>query len=307
VLKNKLTLSVASVFAVALFGAVGFADPASAATYTANLTIGNLTTQTVVLGQPINLTTATFSGSDDQVVSLTFNDFDDILNSPYTLTYGFYVNGVYQNQASLTSATSGNVPVPSAIGQYDLVYVGVNCSWGATQYDLNVFGNGLPAPITLDPQLTAPAPPNYCSVNGGTNQTTTISTGAYAEVNVVAQVSFDANGGTGTMAPINTDINGVLSTNPLPANAFTRSGYTFTGWNTAANGSGIAYVNGATLPVLAANETLYAQWSANATGILPPSAGVNDLRLTAIVSGIAGVLMIGTVAFFLKKKFARKM
>ena len=48
-------------------------------------------------------------------------------------------------------------------------------------------------------------------------------------------VTFDANGGTGTMAS-----QAVLSTTDtkLNANTFTRSGYTFRGWNTKANGSG---------------------------------------------------------------------
>jgi len=45
----------------------------------------------------------------------------------------------------------------------------------------------------------------------------------------------------------------------LSANAFTRTGYTFTGWNTAANATGTAYANGASYP-FSASTTLYAQW-----------------------------------------------
>ena len=47
----------------------------------------------------------------------------------------------------------------------------------------------------------------------------------------------------------------------LTANAFTRTGYTFSGWNTAASGSGTSYANGA-IYSFAADITLYAQWSA---------------------------------------------
>ena len=47
----------------------------------------------------------------------------------------------------------------------------------------------------------------------------------------------------------------------LTANAFTRTGYTFSGWNTAAGGGGTAYANGATYD-FTADITLYAQWSA---------------------------------------------
>ncbi|NCU27442.1 cell wall-binding protein, partial [Candidatus Nomurabacteria bacterium] len=42
-----------------------------------------------------------------------------------------------------------------------------------------------------------------------------------------------------------------------------RTGYTFSGWNTAANGSGITYPVGAELLMGDANVRLYAYWVAN--------------------------------------------
>ena len=42
---------------------------------------------------------------------------------------------------------------------------------------------------------------------------------------------------------------------------FTRAGFTFTGWNTAANGIGHGYADGATYP-FAVDATLFAQWTA---------------------------------------------
>ncbi len=45
----------------------------------------------------------------------------------------------------------------------------------------------------------------------------------------------------------------------LNTNTFTRSGYTFNGWNTKANGSGTSYSDGASVN-LSADTTLYAQW-----------------------------------------------
>jgi uncharacterized repeat protein (TIGR02543 family) len=47
----------------------------------------------------------------------------------------------------------------------------------------------------------------------------------------------------------------------LTANAFTRSGFTFTGWNTKADGTGTSYSNGQSITV-PASLTLYAQWTA---------------------------------------------
>ena len=57
----------------------------------------------------------------------------------------------------------------------------------------------------------------------------------------------------------------------MTANAFTRSGYTFSGWNTAANGSGTAYANGATYS-FSADITLYAQWTVTSTPVVTSAA-----------------------------------
>ena len=48
----------------------------------------------------------------------------------------------------------------------------------------------------------------------------------------------------------------------LTANAFTRTGYTFTGWNTKADGSGTPYKNGQSITI-DADMMLYAQWKVN--------------------------------------------
>jgi uncharacterized repeat protein (TIGR02543 family) len=71
-------------------------------------------------------------------------------------------------------------------------------------------------------------------------------------------VTFDANGGTGTMADQTAS-----SATALTANAFTRAGYTFAGWATSAGGA-VAYANSASYP-FTANATLYAQWTASST------------------------------------------
>ena len=70
-------------------------------------------------------------------------------------------------------------------------------------------------------------------------------------------VTFDANGGEGTMAAQKV-IKGISGLT-LPDNAFTRTSYTFTGWNTAADGSGTAYADKASVTPTG-NMTLYAQW-----------------------------------------------
>lgn len=79
------------------------------------------------------------------------------------------------------------------------------------------------------------------------------------------KVRYNGNGATsGTMS----DSAHVYDTaKVLTRNAYARTGYTFTGWNTKADGKGTAYVNGASVKNLTATNdgivTLYAQWSAN--------------------------------------------
>ena len=68
--------------------------------------------------------------------------------------------------------------------------------------------------------------------------------------------SFDANGGTGSMSGGSAAYGESIQ---LPGNTFTRPKYTFTGWNTKADGSGTSYTDNASL-TLTEDTTLYAQW-----------------------------------------------
>ena len=94
------------------------------------------------------------------------------------------------------------------------------------------------------------------TVNGAgtTADMALVSTGA-----ALYTVTYNANGGTGTMTDPNSPYAAGATVTVLN-NAFSRSNYTFTGWNTAANGSGTSYANGATFTI-SGSVTLYAQWS----------------------------------------------
>ena len=73
------------------------------------------------------------------------------------------------------------------------------------------------------------------------------------------RVFYDPNGGTGTMVdPDNPYQPGDVVT--LLANTFTRTGWTFIGWNTAADGSGTDYDEGDTYTMQNADVTFFAQW-----------------------------------------------
>jgi uncharacterized protein (TIGR02145 family)/uncharacterized repeat protein (TIGR02543 family) len=70
-------------------------------------------------------------------------------------------------------------------------------------------------------------------------------------------ILFNANGGSGSMSA-QFFPQGVAQT--INANTFVRNGYMFTGWNTAADGSGTSYAVNAVI-TLTSNITLYAQWT----------------------------------------------
>lgn len=118
------------------------------------------------------------------------------------------------------------------------------------------------------------------NIENTTNKTKTFYAGWEA---IEYKVTFDSNGGS------------VLPTDPtqiftydvaqeLTENPFTRDGYTFTGWNTNADGTGQGYSDEETVTNLVSQDdgsiTLYAQWVANKASItvtLPEYNEVNNL------------------------------
>ncbi|WP_151076262.1 S-layer homology domain-containing protein [Flintibacter sp. KGMB00164] len=149
-----------------------------------------------------------------------------------------------------------------------------------------VYGNGTPdrvygfLPVAPDKTFSlpdAPTRPGY-TFSGWNDGSTTYQAGASvpitASTTFTAQwtansykVQFDANGGSGTM---DEQVFTYDREQALTANAFFRPGYTFAGWNTAADGSGTSYGDGAAVRNLTAENggtiTLYARWTAAPSG-----------------------------------------
>ena len=84
---------------------------------------------------------------------------------------------------------------------------------------------------------------------------------AYWNVNTYS-VAYNANGGSGSMSNSSHTYDTAKN---LTANAFTKTGYTFAGWNTKADGSGTNYADKASVKNLSAENqatvTLYAKWT----------------------------------------------
>jgi uncharacterized repeat protein (TIGR02543 family) len=205
---------------------------------------GSMSNQGIVYGQSAALTANAFSRT-----GYTFAGWNTASNGSGT---------AYANQASYGPMGAGNVTLYA--------------QWSINAYTITFNGNGgsTPSPITQNygTAVTAPANPTRTGYTF-TGWSPAVPPVMPAEnIECVAQwsintyyVQFNANGGSGSISD-----QGIIygQSAALTANAFSRTGYTFTGWNTAANGSGTAYANQASYgPIGAGNVTLYAQWSIN--------------------------------------------
>lgn len=115
----------------------------------------------------------------------------------------------------------------------------------------------------------------------------------------VYKIRFDANGGTGTMAKQSHTYD---RRRTLTANAFTREGYRFTGWNTRGDGKGKAFTDKQTVTNLLTHDgatgVLYAQWERLPETALPRSGGTMTHNLTTILGG----LLILAIPFVLMRR-----
>lgn len=78
------------------------------------------------------------------------------------------------------------------------------------------------------------------------------------------EISFNANGGTGTDPDTLEALLGENS-DALPANPYTRDGHSFVGWNTQADGNGTSYDPSDVITSVSEDIVLYAKWSSAAS------------------------------------------
>ena len=98
-------------------------------------------------------------------------------------------------------------------------------------------------------------------------------------------VFYNGNGSTGGTVPSDGTSYAQYATVTVQANIgiLVKAGYAFAGWNTAADGSGIAYAGGDTFSMGLANVTLYAQWVSlplPTDGVLTTTPGNGQIALS---------------------------
>jgi uncharacterized repeat protein (TIGR02543 family) len=99
----------------------------------------------------------------------------------------------------------------------------------------------------------------------------------YYIYNISYTIAYDGNSNTGGTTDNTSHDYGEMQM--LASNGFTRTGYTFAGWNTEKNGMGISYTNAQPVSnltaILNATITLYAQWTPNHTISYELNGGAN--------------------------------
>ena len=110
---------------------------------------------------------------------------------------------------------------------------------------------------------------------------------AYGEVKeiltteAIYTIKFDGNGGVGSMEEIYTTPSKEVQ---LISNSFTRTGYTFIGWNTEVDGSGTTYYNEQKISI-DSDLTLYAQWTPIYTITFNANGGSGSMSSKTVSAG----------------------
>jgi uncharacterized repeat protein (TIGR02543 family) len=157
----------------------------------------------------------------------------------------------YTVSYNANGATSGTVPADQT-KQQDVTLTLANNTGGLarTSYTFagwNTAANGTGTPYATSASYTA--------------NTAVVLYAQWAGAATYA-ISYNGNGNTGGSAPSNqTKSQGVTLALATNSGNLTKTGFSFSGWNTATNGGGTAYAAGANYTVDAA-AILYAQWNA---------------------------------------------
>ncbi|MGI6249514.1 MAG: InlB B-repeat-containing protein, partial [Acutalibacteraceae bacterium] len=225
--------------------------PAADSTYTAQWTI--------------NQYTVNFNSNGGSAVNAITQNYNTNVAEPAAPAKTGHTFAGWYSDAGLTTA----VTWPYTLGASDVTFY---AKWTVNNYNITFDANGGtggtgPTSMAYGSSLSAPSVSRTgYTFNGWLPEVP--ATVPDANTTYVAQwqintynVNFNANGGSGTMSP---QMITFSASSNLKPNEFTRTGYSFTKWNTAADGSGTDYNDGASYgPMGASDVTLYAQWSIN--------------------------------------------
>jgi uncharacterized repeat protein (TIGR02543 family) len=196
-------------------------------------------------------------------------------SAPATFTITFHANegegAAPTDGRTYVSGESAILPNQGELTRSGYVFAGWNTAADGNGYDYPVGGS-----ITV------------------TSNITLYATWRLATAPATFTITYHANGGDGA-APIDTGtyLTGATATVPGAGGLTRTPGYTFAGWNTQPNGSGITFPAGSGITIGESDITLYAMWTRplffraeNGVTIMCPDAEdgdtgvVNDIRYT---------------------------
>jgi uncharacterized protein (TIGR02145 family)/uncharacterized repeat protein (TIGR02543 family) len=205
----------------------------------------------------------------------------------------------YATGATLTMG-SANVTLYAVWTQsptYTVTYSGNNNTSGTAPTDANAYQQGASVTIKTNSGNLARTGYTFASWNTAADGSgTTYATGANLAMpganitlyavwtqNVTYTVTYNANGGDASQVPVDANAYQQGATVTVKAaGSLTRTGYSFAGWNTAADGTGTSYNAAATFLMGAANVTLYAKWSLIPTYTVTYNANGGDVTTIPI-------------------------
>ena len=185
--------------------------------------------------------------------------------------------------------TKGGADICSSNGTGEYVQRGTLGTENVT-HQYNASSSDISIPIT--PAKLHNADGSYAETANAKSGTTIPYTNGKWQVTELKNftVTFDANGGTGTMKPqtVTEDTPTALS-----SNGFIREGYSFTGWNTAADGTGTKYDDKQEITVTG-DITLYAQWTQNPVITFDANGGEGTMAAQTVEPNKAADLIANT-------------
>ncbi len=249
--------------------------------------------------------------------TITFDSNGGTAVASITLPYGSAVTAPADPTRAGYTFAGWTPAVPATM---PLGGAALTAQWTANNYTVTFDANGGSTPVPTNKQVTFDSAYGtlattsltgytfvgwFTAASGGTQVTaaTIVSTASdhtlYAQWTTLPShtVTFNANGGTGTMAPQVASLPTALN-----LNTFVRTGYSFAGWNTQSGGGGTSYADGAFYS-FAADIILYAQWTAQPTytvtyngngntgGIAPTDSNTYLSGTTVTVLGNTGALV----------------
>lgn len=240
--------------------------------------------QTFATGSNIELV-ASATDLDGNISKVEFyqglNKIGEVTSAPFSYIWRCTASGSYNISAKAFDNNSavGNAPpiTINVINHYSITYSGNGNTTGSVPTDSLTYQQS--AIVTVKDNTGSLVKTGYTfagwntTADGSGTSYNAGATFAMASANVTIyakwsliptySVTYNGNGNTSGFVPTDSLTYQQSATVTIKDNtgSLAKTGYTFAGWNTAADGSGTSYTTGATFAMVSTNITLYAKWA----------------------------------------------